>query len=156
MHRKVSVRFKIALCASIVVIAAVVGWQVARQEQSPVGVEELKIDLADIRSFAAEGSLLATQQVGTSVTRSYAKVQTEMWRQKINELAQEYESREPQVNLTQAYGDVRALADQLRTAADEVSSGFAQNQSANAATAHLQEVESRARALILRLEREAD
>ena len=156
MDRKVSPRFKIALCASIAAIAVVVTWQVAAEQRRPLDIEELQIDVADIQSFAAEGLLLATQQIGPTVTRSYAQAHAEMWLQKVDELARKYGSREPESKLAQPFEDVRALADQLRAAADEVSGSFAQNQTANAAAMHLHEIESRARTLTARLEREAD
>lgn len=156
MAPKVSLRFKIILCASVAAIAAVVTSQVAMQAHSPLGIEELKIDIADIQSYAAEGGLLASQRIGVSVTGSYAKAHTEMWRQKIDELARKYGSREPQPKWAQPYGDVRALANQLHAAADEVSGWFAQNETAGAAAAHLKQIESRARALKSRFEREAD
>jgi hypothetical protein len=156
MDRKVSTRFKIGLSASIAATAAVVTWQVAAEQHRPLRAEELKIDVGDIQSFAAEGGLLTSQHVGASVTRSYAKVHTQMWRQKIDDLARKYESREPDATLVQLFGDVRALAAELHAVADEVSGSFTQNETATAATARLRHVEAQARTLTSRLERESD
>lgn len=154
MDRKLSSRFKVLLSASIAAIASVVTAQVAMQEHRPLDLQELKIGVADIQSFAAEGSFLATQQIGASVTQSYANVQTEMWRRKIDELARKYESREPEPNLAQVYAEECVLADRLHVSADEVARRFTQHGSARTVAAHLQEIESQARTLTSRLERE--
>jgi hypothetical protein len=156
MHRKVSPRFEIALSVAVVAIAVGVMWQVAREERRPLDVEEMKIDVADARSFAAEGELLAAQKVGASVTHNYAKVHADMWRQKTAELARKYASREPEAKLAQLHGDVRALADQLHAVANEASGSLARNETASPAAAQLHEIASRAEALTARLEREAD
>src|SRR5690349_695404 len=155
MNRKTSRRFEISLCAAIAAIAVIVTGLVAMDEHRPLDVEEMKIDVADIQSFAAEGSLLAEQRIGATVTHDFAKVHTDMWREKIDELARKYRSREPEAPLARFFGDIGTLADDLHAAADEVSSSFAQKESANTAAAQLREVELRARTLTSRLERQA-
>jgi hypothetical protein len=156
MDRKVSRQFEIALCAAIAAIAAIVTWQVAAQEHRPLDVEELQIDVADIQSLASEGGFLVTHPIGASVTRSFANAHAGMWRDKIDELARKYGSREPEASSVQSFDEVRALADRLHAVADEISRDSAQNGAESAAAAHLHETESRARTLKSRLEHQAD
>ena len=61
----------------------------------------------------AEGDLLATHRIRVSITRSYSRVQTEMWRDKIEEIVRKYHSREAQAQLTKYFGEVRALAQHM-------------------------------------------
>lgn len=148
MSRHVSVRFKSALAAGVALIAAVVAWQVDAALKRPLDAEEMKIDVADLSSYAAEGNLLAKQRIGASTTRSFSKAQSEMWHDKIEQIARKYQSRKPEAHLTKSFGDVQTLAQRLLGAANAVMDNT-KGGTATTAAAELNQVESDARRLKL-------
>jgi hypothetical protein len=151
MPRPVSLRFELALAVCVVLLAAIVVWQVGAAMKRPLDAEEMKIDVADLGSYAAEGDLLAQQRNGATITRSYSAVQSEMWRDKIEDIVRKYEKREPAAELKKPFAEIHALTRRLLAAADRVARDFAKDGTASDATAELQRVESDARQLKLRL-----
>jgi hypothetical protein len=147
MSRKITRRFEIALAACVVLIAVIVAWQAAIASKRPLDSEDMKIDVADLGSYAAEGELLARQRVGASITRSYSKVQSEMWRDKIEEIVRKYQLREPAADLTKSFGEVSALAQRLLAAADALMGNVPKEGTAGEAASKLKQVESDAREL---------
>jgi len=147
MSRQISVRFESAVAIGVVLITAGVAWQVGTQLQRPLDAEDMKIDVADLGSYAAEGDLLAEQRVGATMTRSYSKVQTQMWRDKIEKIAVKYQSREPEVGLTKSFGEVHALAQRLLSITDMINEKLTKEGTATAAVSELKQVELDARQL---------
>jgi hypothetical protein len=149
---QVSVRFDVALAVCVVLIAAIVVWQVIAAQKRPLDAEDMKIDVADLASYAAEGHLLAKQGVGTSITRAYSKVQSEMWRDKIEEIVRKYSTRVPAADLMAHFEEVRAVAQRLLTTADAVTGDLAnEGKPTAAAVSNLTRIESDAHRLQSRL-----
>jgi hypothetical protein len=151
MPGKVSRRFEITLAVCVVLIAAIVAWQVAVASKRPLDSKNMEIDVADLGSYAAEGELLARQRIGATVTRSYSKVQSEMWRDKIEEIVRKYQSREPAANLTKSFEEVGALAQRLLSAADALMDTHPKEGTSGELASNLKQVESDARELKSRL-----
>jgi len=151
MSRLVSIRFEVALAVGVVLIAASVAWWVGAALKRPLDAQDMRIDAADLGSYAAEGDLLTTQRVGVSITRSYSRVQIEMWRDKIEEIVDKYQSREPQAQVAKYFGEVRALAQRLLSASDDVTDDFVKEGTSAAAASELKQVELDARQLKSRL-----
>jgi len=151
MPRPVSLRFELAVSICVTLAGTILAWQVSAALRQPLDAEDMKIDAADLGSYAAEGELLARQRIGASLTRNYADVQSEMWREKIQEVAHKYESRDPAADLTDSFQDIHALARRLQTAAEAVSDAFSHGRTPTAAAADLKRIEADARQVKSRL-----
>jgi len=151
MSRQVSVRFQSALAVGVVLIIASVAWQVGTGLERPLDAEDMKIDVADLGSYAAEGDLLTKQRVGATLTRSYSKVQSQMWRDKIEKIAIKYQSREPEMGLTKSFGEVHALAQRLLCVTDVVTENLTREETSTAAASELKQAALDARQLKSRL-----
>jgi hypothetical protein len=151
MQRQVSVRFEIALAVCVVLVGAILAWRVGAAQGRLLDAKHMKIDVADLASYAAEGDLLVKQRIAGSITRSYFKVHSEMWRDKIEEIARKYATREPAPELTTSFEEVHVLSQHLLSAANGVTDNFPTEATSKAAASELKQIESGARQLKARL-----
>lgn len=135
----------------IVLSAAAVAWQAREQAHRPIDASEMKIDAADLGSYAAEGSLLGPQRLHETVTKPYVDAHGEMWRDKIEKLAAKYRSHEPAAGLEKPYQDVRMLAERLLSLSVELSRSFSREGNADKPASELRQLASEAQDLKSRL-----
>jgi hypothetical protein len=118
--------------AAIILLLAggVVFWGV-REINQPLGRDELKIEVADLRSLASEGRQLADQCSPDKTTRAYFEAQTLLLADKVQEVKKQLEDTNPEPGLEAQQLQARRLAGQVRTNLERLSTSFSEPQEAN-------------------------
>jgi hypothetical protein len=118
--------------AAIIILLAggVVFWGV-REINKPLGRDELKIEVADLRSHASEGRKLADQSSPDKTTRAYFEAQTLLLVDKAQEVKKQLDDTNPESGLEVQQGQARHLAGQVKTNLEQLSTSFAQPYEAN-------------------------
>lgn len=117
--------------ATILLLAGgVVFWGV-REINKPLGRDELKIEVADLRSHASEGRKLAEQSSPDKTTRSYFEAQALLLMDKAKEVKKQLDDANPESGLEVEQWQARHLAGQVKTDLEQLSTSYGQPREAN-------------------------
>jgi hypothetical protein len=127
--------------AVIVVILGLIAWLV-RAETKPLDQNELKIEVGNLRSFAAEAGLLAEQVLSTKITQTFFQTQTYLLHEKTESLKSSLDTAKIQPGLEEKHWQSRQLTGQLKSALESLSVSFANAEEMNRASSNLKTLSS--------------
>jgi hypothetical protein len=116
----------------LLLLGGLVGWLV-RVEMKPLGRAELKIEAADLRSYAAAGRLLAEQALTGKTTQAFFQTQTYLLQDKAESATKKLDSVEPKSGLEAQHLQARHLARQVQTALQSLNASVTNPQGMNQA-----------------------
>jgi hypothetical protein len=97
-------------------------WLIKVQTDRPLDITHIKIQVSDLRSFSAEGKLLAEQALASRLRANYYDAHSRMLRDKAYTALEAHESSEPQSGLESQYREVGVLSKALAAASQKLSS----------------------------------
>lgn len=87
-----------------------------RSEMKPLNVDELKINVSDMRTLAATGEQLAQQYLAGSLTDPFFYTQAQLLQEKVASTRKSLDSSEPEPDVVTELGQARQLAANLDAA----------------------------------------
>jgi hypothetical protein len=118
-----------------------------RAANKPLDREELKIEVADLRSHASEGARFAAEASPGKTTRTYFEEQTRMLADKAREAKKELDDAKAEAGLEVRHWEARHLAGQVEALLRQLPSAFAQPQEANRLKGELEKLYTQLRGL---------
>jgi hypothetical protein len=100
------------IVVALVIAAVVIG--VVRAESSAMSREDLKIAVGDVRSFAAEGSLLAEHALSGHTTQRFHRGELSMLHEKIDDAVKSLDEARPRREVQEDLGVARQIAHEVR------------------------------------------
>lgn len=117
--------------AIILLLAGGLVFWLVREMSAPLGRDELKIEVADLRSQASEGAKMAEQSSPDKTTRAYFQAQTLLLVDKAQESKKQLDDATPESGLEVQHWEARHLAGQVKTELEQLSTSFAQPQASS-------------------------
>jgi hypothetical protein len=136
--------------ALIVVIFGLIAWLVYA-ETKPLDQNELKIEIGNLRSFAADAGLLADQALSAKVTQTFFQTQTYLLQEKTESSRTSLATAKVQPRLAQQHWQSRQLAEQVKSELDGLSVAFASPEEINRASSNLKRLSAELKQLEDRL-----
>jgi hypothetical protein len=125
----------------ILVILGLIAWLV-HAETKPLDQNELKIEVGNLRSYAAEGGLLNEQALSASVTQTFFQTQTYLLHEKTESSRSSLDTATVQPGLEEKHWLSRQLTGQLKSALESMSVSFANPEEMNRASSNLKTLSS--------------
>lgn len=109
--RKNDNRTKIALLGPLsALVIAVAAYLLISKQDAPLDVPQLKIDAADLTSFAGESQLIVEQALAGRLVGNYFRVHSSLLKRKVEEISRKLEDATPESGLERPYSELKALA----------------------------------------------
>src|ERR1051325_9128632 len=99
--------------AVIILIGGGLGFRLVAEINQSLGVTDLMIDVAELRSDAAESRLIAEQALSGRLTATYFQTQLSMLRDGAESITRSLSSAEPQAGLEGSLFQARGVAGRL-------------------------------------------
>ncbi|MEN3331518.1 MAG: hypothetical protein V7641_883 [Blastocatellia bacterium] len=100
------------------------GFWFTAEVNKPLGAEDLKIAVSELRSHAAEGRLIAEQALSARLTATFFQTQTSMLRDKAGAVVKDLNSTAPRAGLEEELSRVKAFAERISADLASLSSSF--------------------------------
>lgn len=132
-------RFWLQTIGALLLCGGLIAWFI-RAETKPLNRDELKIEISDLRSFVAAGTLLAQQAASATVTRAYFETQTDLLQDKAETAMKSLEGSQVEPGLELKHWQARQLASQVNAALDKLYSSLARPQNMNTVRGDLEKL----------------
>src|SRR6185436_3954968 len=123
-----------------------IAWLV-HAETKPLNRDELKIEVAGLRSTSAEARLLAEQTLATRTTRPFFETETYLLNDKTQTAKQALDSAEVESGLEAKHLQSRQLAGELQNECQKLSGSFANSAEMNRSKISLEQLTTRLKQL---------
>src|ERR1051325_904093 len=140
-QRSPSSKLWMQAAAVILLVLLVLAWFV-RAETKARDRDELKIEVADLRSTAAEARLLSEQTVSGRIPRPFFETEIYLLTDKTQAAKQALDSAAVDAGLETKLSQARQLAGQLQTEGEKLSGSFANSAELNRAKDSLDQLTS--------------
>ena len=132
--------------ALALLVLLLVAWLI-HAETKPLNRDELKIEVAGLRSTAAEARLLAGQTLSARTTRPFFETETYLLNDKTQTAKQALDSAAVEAGLDAKLLQARQLAGELQNECQKLSGSFANSAELNRAKDSLEQLTSRLKEL---------
>ena len=147
MARSINKRTLWVQAAVVILIASgLLAWLVYA-ETRPLDRNELKIEVAHLRSYSSEAGLLAEQTLSAKTRQTFFETQVYSLRDKTESSRSSLESAKVEQGLETKHWQARQLAEQLKLALESLSSSFARPEDLNSSKDNFKGLLSQVKAL---------
>jgi hypothetical protein len=136
----------IQAAALLLLVCGVIYWGV-RAASKPLGRDDLKIEIGDLRSEASEGVKFAEQASPDKTTRTFFQEQTSMLADKVKDAKKKLDDATTETGLEVQHWEARHLAGQVQNELERLTSTFAQPQQANSVKVELEKLHAQLKEL---------
>lgn len=134
------------IIAVLLLLGGLLVWLV-RAETKPLNRDELKIEVSNLRSYAAEGRLLAEPSLSGKATRAYFQTQTDLLEDKAEDALKGLDAAKVEEGLELKHWEARSLARQVKTSLERLYSSFERPQEMESVKGELEKLLSRLKEL---------
>jgi hypothetical protein len=136
-----------AQAGALVLLALLLLAWLVHAETKPLNRDELKIEVAGLRSTAAEARLLAEQTLATHTTRPFFETETYLLNDKTKTAKQALDSAKVESGLEAKHLQARQLAGELQNECEKLSGSFANSAEMNRSKNSLEQLTTRLKEL---------
>jgi hypothetical protein len=124
---------------TILIAGGVIFWAVAEMSK-PAGRDNLKVEVADIRSNVSEASKVIEAATAGSLTAKYFQSEIAMLQEKLADTSKTLGSAKPEPGLEEKFAQARRLAESAAAELGGLSSSFGDNPALEGAKAKVAEI----------------
>jgi hypothetical protein len=151
--RQVTQSAKFMQAAIVLLITGGVIFWVAIEMGKPAGIEDLKVEVADLRSNVSEAMKIIEVAAAGRLTARFFQTETSMLQEKLSKTAKTLGSAKPEPGFESEFGQARGLAESAKTKLGGLPSSFGDESAMAAVKAKLAEIFGEALALEKSLEK---
>ena len=138
-HRRDKSSFWRQATAALLFCGGLIAWFV-RAETRPLNRDELKIEVSDLRSFVAAGTLLVQQAASGKITRVYFETQTDLLQDKAETAMKSLDKSQVAPGLEVKHWRARQMASQTNTALEKLYGSFERSPEMNSVKGDLEKL----------------